>query len=392
MDIHEYQAKGILSGYNVPLLNGRVAYTPEDAENIAQSMPAPLWVVKAQIHAGGRGKVGGVLLAHSVAEVKEHAKKLLNSRLVTHQTNPSGQEVKRIYVEEGCSYERELYLGLTLDRQRNQLSFIASSMGGIDIEEVAQKNPEQITTINIDCLMGIQPFHTRHLCKALQLTGKIAEQFHELLTNLYNAMLDLDASLIEINPLVVVRDATNGDRLVALDAKMSFDDSSLCRHPEIDLLRDEEEDSSEQEAKRHGLSYVKLDGTIGCMVNGAGLAMATMDIIQLHGGMPANFLDVGGGATPEKVKVAFKLILADPSVEAVLVNIFGGIMKCDIIAEGIVAAAKETELGIPMVIRLQGTNREQGKKILFDSGLPVIAVDNLEEAAIKVVLAARESA
>lgn len=391
MNIHEYQAKAILSGYEIPTLEGGVAYTPDEAVQVAKDMPkesTPLWVVKAQIHAGGRGKAGGVILARSLDEVKEAAEKLLHKRLVTHQTDPRGQEVKRIYVEQGCAIERELYLSLILDRSLERLSFIASAAGGMDIEEVAKSHPEKIFKVSIDPSVGVQDYQARKLCFALDLQDKAAKQFHLLLKNLYDAYTETDANLIEINPLVVTKDGN----LAALDAKFSFDPNALFRHPQIEVLRDEdEEDPTEKEAKKYDLSYVKLDGNIGCMVNGAGLAMATMDIIQLYGAKPANFLDVGGGADQDKVKAAFKLILADPNVEAIFINIFGGIMRCDIIAEGIVAAAKETNLSVPIVVRLQGTNKELGKEILSSSHLPIIAADNLEEAAIKVVKAANET-
>lgn len=391
MNIHEYQAKAILSSYGIPIPEGGVAYTPDEAVQTARDMPeqsSPLWVVKAQIHAGGRGKAGGVILTRSLDEVKKAAEKLLHKRLITHQTDPRGQEVKRIYVEQGCSIERELYLSLTLDRSSGLLSFITSASGGVDIEEIAKNHPEKIFKISIDPVVGVQDYQVRKLSFSLNLEQKMFKYFDLLLKNLYDAFIQTDASLIEINPLVI----TTAEDLVALDAKFSFDPNALFRHPQIEVLRDEdEEDPTEKEAKKYGLSYVKLDGNIGCMVNGAGLAMATMDIIQLYGAKPANFLDVGGGADQDKVKAAFKLILADPNVEAILINIFGGIMRCEIIAEGIVAAAKETNLSVPIVVRLQGTNKELGKEILSSSNLPIIAADNLEEAAIKVVKAANET-
>jgi succinyl-CoA synthetase beta subunit len=391
MNIHEYQAKAILSSYGIPIPEGGVAYTPDEAVQTARDMPeqsSPLWVVKAQIHAGGRGKAGGVILTRSLDEVKKAAEKLLHKRLITHQTDPRGQEVKRIYVEQGCSIERELYLSLTLDRSSGLLSFITSASGGVDIEEIAKNHPEKIFKISIDPVVGVQDYQVRKLSFSLNLEQKMFKYFDLLLKNLYDAFIQTDASLIEINPLAI----TTAEDLVALDAKFSFDPNALFRHPQIEVLRDEdEEDPAEKEAKKYGLSYVKLDGNIGCMVNGAGLAMATMDIIQLYGAKPANFLDVGGGADQDKVKAAFKLILADPNVEAILINIFGGIMRCEIIAEGIVAAAKETNLSVPIVVRLQGTNKELGKEILSSSNLPIIAADNLEEAAIKVVKAANET-
>lgn len=388
MNIHEYQAKEVLSGYGIPTLNGNVAYTAEEAVQVAENIPASLWVVKAQIHAGGRGLAGGVILAHSLDEVKKAAEKLLHKRLITHQTGPKGQEVKRIYVVEGCDIDREIYLSLILDRSNGRLTFMSSAAGGVNIEEVAIKTPHLIKRLSIDPVIGVQSFHGRELGFFLNFETKAAGQLQSLLKNLYDAYIETDASLIEINPLVITK---QGD-LVALDAKVSFDPNALFKHPSIEALRDEdEEDPAEIEAKKHELNYVKLEGTIGCMVNGAGLAMATMDIIQLHGAEPANFLDVGGGATQERVTAAFKIILADPNVKAILINIFGGIMRCDIIAEGIIAAAKETNLSVPIVVRLQGTNSELGKKILSSSGLSIIACDDFEEAAVKVVQAANKT-
>jgi succinyl-CoA synthetase beta subunit len=388
MNIHEYQAKNILSGYGVLIPNGGIARTSEEAIQVAKTLSTSLWVVKAQIHAGGRGLAGGVILARSLDEVKNAAEKLLHKNLVTHQTGPKGQEVKCIYIVEGCDIEREIYLSLILNRSTGRLSFIASAAGGVNIEEVAAKTPELIKTISIDPVVGVQPFQGRQLSFFLNLESKTAEQLQKLLKNLYNVYTKTDASLIEINPLVLTK---QGD-LVALDAKMSFDPNALFKHPEIETLRDEdEEDPAEREAKEHDLNYVKLEGNIGCMVNGAGLAMATMDIIQLHGGQPANFLDVGGGATQERVAAAFRIILTDTNVKAILINIFGGIMRCDIIAEGIVAAAKEMDLSVPIVVRLQGTNKELGKEILSSSKLPIIAADNLEEAALKIVQASNKT-
>jgi succinyl-CoA synthetase beta subunit len=389
MNIHEYQAKSILAGYGVPILRGKVAYTVEEALKVASGLGGALWVVKAQIHAGGRGKAGGVILCHSIEEVKQAAQKLLGSRLITHQTGPKGQEVKRLYIEEGCDIARELYLSLVIDRVHQCISFIASQAGGIDIEEVSAKTPEKILTLQIDPASGIQPYHGRKLIYGLGFQGKAAEQMAQLVQRLYQSFIEKDANLIEINPLVI----TKAGDLVALDAKMTFDDNGLFRHPGIAELRDEdEEDASELEANRQGLSYVKLDGNIGCMVNGAGLAMATMDIIKLNGASPANFLDVGGGASGDKVAAAFKLILADKNVEAILINIFGGIMRCDVIAEGILSAAKEVRLTVPMVVRLQGTNEKEGKKILKESSLTIISADDLGEAAFKVAKAAKEAA
>ncbi|MES2253065.1 MAG: ADP-forming succinate--CoA ligase subunit beta [Pseudomonadota bacterium] len=390
MNIHEYQAKQILDGFGVPILRGSVAYTPEEAEQVAAEISQDgLWVVKAQIHAGGRGKAGGVILARSLAEVKAAAELLINKRLVTHQTGKNGQEVKRVFIEQGCKIARELYVSLVLNRNEGRLCFVVSTEGGTDIEEVAAQTPEKILKENIDPVLGVKPYQGRKLAFALGLPLAVHASFYQILKSLYEAYIDLDAAMIEINPLVLTED----DQLVALDAKVSFDDNALYRHQEIEVLRDQdEEDPAELEAKKHDLSYVKLDGTIGCMVNGAGLAMATMDIIKVHGASPANFLDVGGGASKEKVQAAFKLILSDPSVEAVLINIFGGIMHCDIIAEGIVDAAKEVSLTVPMVVRLQGTNHEKGKRILAESGLAVISADDLDDAAAKVVKAALEDA
>ncbi|MCE3230433.1 MAG: sucC [Alphaproteobacteria bacterium] len=388
MNIHEYQAKSILATYGIPLLRGKVANTVEEALKVASELEGTLWVVKAQVHAGGRGKAGGVVLCRSLDEVRQAAQRLLGSRLVTPQTGPKGQDVKRLYIEEGCDIVQELYLSLVVDRVRQCLSFMVSDAGGMDIEEVSEKNPEKILTLPIDPASGFQPYHGRKLAYSLGLGGKAAERMGYLARNLYKSFEDLDMSLIEINPLVV----TKADDLVALDAKITFDDNGLFRHPEIEQLRDEdEEDAVELEANRQGLSYVKLDGNIGCMVNGAGLAMATMDIIKLHGASPANFLDVGGGASRDKVAAAFKLILADPSVEAILINIFGGIMRCDIIAEGIISAAKEMQLMVPMVVRLQGTNEKEGKQILAASSLSIIPADDLGEAAMKIAQAVREA-
>jgi succinyl-CoA synthetase beta subunit len=389
MNIHEYQAKSILADYGVPILKGKVAYTVDEAIKVASELGGVLWVVKAQVHAGGRGKAGGVVLCRSSEEVRQAAKRLLGSHLVTHQTGPKGQEVGRIYIEEGCDFAQELYLSLLVDRTHQCLSFVASDAGGMDIEEVSQKTPDRILTLQIDPASGFQPYHGRKIAYGLGLKGEQAKALGQLAQSLYQSFNALDANLIEINPLVI----TKSGNLVALDAKMAFDDNGLFRHPEIEQLRDEaEEDASELEAARQGLSYVKLSGNIGCMVNGAGLAMATMDIIKLHGAEPANFLDVGGGASQDKVAAAFKLILADSNVEAILINIFGGIMRCDIIAEGIVCAAKEVSLTVPMVVRLQGTNEKEGKQILEESQLAIILADDLGDAAAKVAEAVREAA
>jgi len=389
VNIHEYQAKELLAKYGVPVLPGGVAYTGAEAEEVARRLGGGAWVVKAQIHAGGRGKAGGVKLVRSEAEVAAAARQLLGHKLITHQTGPEGREVKRVYVEAGCQIARELYLALSIDRGTGRITLIAAAEGGVEIEELAAHAPEKIIRITIDPAAGMTPFYARRLAFGLglgaaQLRGAVA-----FVTALYRAFTELDASLVEINPLAVTGDGG----LVALDAKMGFDDNALFRHPDVEALRDEdEEDPIEREATKHALNYVKLDGNIGCMVNGAGLAMATMDIIKLYGGEPANFLDVGGGATRERVTVAFKLVLSDPNVEAILVNIFGGIMRCDVIAEGVVAAAREVNLHVPLVVRLEGTNVELGRKLLMQSGLPIIAADSFEDAAKKVVAAVKEAA
>ena len=389
MNIHEYQAKALLREYGVATLQGRVAYTPEEAEQAARELPGPVWVVKAQIHAGGRGKAGGVKLARSIEEVRQLADAMLGMTLVTHQTGPQGRIVKRVYVEEGCNIARELYLGVLLDRATARVTFIGSSEGGVEIEEVARRSPEKILKVAIDPVTGFQPFHGRKLAFGLGLKGKEVQKAVAFMKGLYACFVERDASLVEINPLVLTAEG----ELVALDAKMNFDANALFRQPRIVELRDlDEEDPHEIEASRHELNYIKLDGNIGCMVNGAGLAMATMDIIKLHGGAPANFLDVGGGASKERVTAAFKLLLSDPNVEAVLVNIFGGIMRCDVIAEGVVAAAREVNLNVPLVVRLEGTNVELGKRILSESGLSIIPADDLDDAARKVVAAVRKAA
>jgi succinyl-CoA synthetase beta subunit len=397
MNIHEYQAKALLAKFGVAVPRGGVAYTVKEAEEAAQELGGPVWVVKSQIHAGGRGAgrfagnedgKGGVRVVKSVAEVRENANEMLGAVLVTKQTGAQGKEVKRLFIEEGCDIARELYLGMLVDRATSRITIMASTEGGMDIEEVAAKTPEKIVTVTIDPATGFMPHHGRTVAFALELEGKQVGSAVKLLTSLYRAFTDLDASLTEINPLVV----TGAGEVIALDAKMNFDDNALFRHAEVADLRDEdEEDPAELEAARHELNYIKLDGNIGCMVNGAGLAMATMDIIKLHGGEPANFLDVGGGATKERVTKAFKIILSDPHVEGILVNIFGGIMRCDVIAEGVVAAAREVSLQVPLVVRLEGTNVDLGKKILAESGLPILSADDLGDAAEKVVQAVREA-
>lgn len=382
MNIHEHQAKALLKKYGVAVPKGGVAFTPEDAKNVAADLGGPVWVVKAQIHAGGRGKGGGVKLAKSMDEVMRETKNILGMNLVTHQTGPEGKEVKRIYIEEGCDIARELYLGMLIDRATSRITIMASTEGGMDIEEVAEKSPEKILKISIDPTTGMQGFHARKIAFGLGLKGKQVSSAVKFMLAMYKAFTDLDASIVEINPLVV----TGDDQIIALDAKMNFDDNALYRHKDIEEMRDEsEEDPQELEATRHELNYIRLDGNIGCMVNGAGLAMATMDIIKLYGGDPANFLDVGGGATKERVTTAFKLILSDPNVKGILVNIFGGIMRCDIIAEGIIAAAKDVSLNVPLVVRLEGTNVDLGKEILSKSGLKILSADNLADAAEKIV-------
>jgi succinyl-CoA synthetase beta subunit len=387
--IHEYQAKELLRKFGVAVLRGRLAHTPEEAEEAAAELATPICAVKAQIHAGGRGKAGGVKLARDPEEAHDHAEAMLGTMLRTAQTGPEGQKVRKVYVEEGCRIQRELYLGMTLDRETGRVTVMASTEGGVDIEEVAAKHPEKILRVAIDPLTGLQANQGRSLAFALGLRGDPASRFVQLATALYHAYAALDASLAEVNPLVVTADGG----LVALDAKLEFDDNALARHPEVAALRDpDEEQARELEAKEHDLSYVALSGDIACMVNGAGLAMGTMDIIQLAGGRPANFLDVGGGANEARVTAAFKILLSDPAVKAVLVNIFGGIMKCDVIAKGIVAAARQVGLSIPLVVRLEGTNVELGKQILAQSELEIIPADDLADAARKAVAAAREGA
>ncbi|HEY9568802.1 MAG TPA: ADP-forming succinate--CoA ligase subunit beta [Thalassobaculum sp.] len=398
MNIHEYQAKSLLKRYGVSVPRGGVAYTPEEAESVARELGGSVWVVKSQIHAGGRGAGrfrddpgggGGVRVVKSLEAVRSAAAAMLGGVLVTKQTGPAGREVTRVYVEEGCDIRRELYLSLLVDRATSRVTVVASTEGGMEIEEVAHGSPEKIVKVAIDPATGLSGFHCRRVAFALGLEGRQVSSAVAFLTGMYRAFVELDASVVEVNPLVV----TGSGEVMALDAKLGFDDNALFRHGEVEELRDEgEEDPAELEAGRHGLNYIKLDGNIGCMVNGAGLAMATMDIIQLHGGSPANFLDVGGGATRERVTTAFKLILGDANVEGILVNIFGGIMRCDVIAEGVVAAAREVSLQVPLVVRLEGTNVELGKKILSESGLPIRSAEDLADAAEKIVQAVTEAA
>jgi succinyl-CoA synthetase beta subunit len=389
MNIHEYQAKQVLSEFGVPVPRGGVAFTPDEAVKVAEELGGPVWVVKAQIHAGGRGKGGGVKVVKSIDEVRAEAERMLGMTLVTHQTGPEGRIVGRVYIEEGSDIARELYLSALVDRATSRVSFIASTEGGMDIEEVAAETPEKILTVSVDPAGGISGHHGRQIAFALGLEGDQVKQASALINNLYRAFVETDMSLLEINPLVVTGDG----QLICLDAKVNFDSNALYRHDAIVALRDlDEEDPAEVKASEFDLSYIKLDGTIGCMVNGAGLAMATMDIIKLYGAEPANFLDVGGGATKEKVTEAFKIILSDDNVEGILVNIFGGIMRCDVIAEGVVAAARETELSVPLVVRLEGTNVDLGKKIMAESGLTIIPADDLDDAAEKIVAAVKESA
>ncbi len=389
MNIHEYQAKQLLARYAVAVPRGGVAFSPAEAETVAKELGGPVWVVKAQIHAGGRGKGGGVKVVKSIDDVKSAVKNMIGMNLVTHQTGPQGKEVKRVYIEEGCDIARELYLGMLIDRATSRVTIMASTEGGMEIEDVAAKTPEKILRVIVDPALGLQPFHARQLAFGLKLEGKQVGAAVKFMQAMYDAFVGLDASLVEINPLVVTGDG----QIIALDAKMNFDDNALYRHKDVEALRDEdEEDPIELEASRHDLNYIKLSGNIGCMVNGAGLAMATMDIIKLHGGEPANFLDVGGGASREQVTTAFKLILSDSNVKGILVNIFGGIMRCDIIAEGVVAAAREVALDVPLVVRLEGTNVELGKKILAESDLDIVAADDLGDAADKIVKAVGEAA
>ena len=397
MNIHEYQGKQLLSKYGVSVPQGHVAYTVDEAVKAAEELGGPIFVVKSQIHAGGRGAgrfqsdpdgKGGVRVVKSVDEVRENASEMLGHVLVTKQTGPAGKEVNRLYIEEGCDIARELYLGMLLDRETSRLTMMASTEGGMEIEEVAEATPEKILKVSIDPAIGMRSYHARQLAFGLGLEGKQIGSAVKFMMAMYKAFTELDCSIVEINPMVVTGD---GD-VIALDAKVNFDDNALYRHPDVAELRDEdEEDPAELEAGKHELNYIKLDGSIGCMVNGAGLAMGTMDIIKLYGGEPANFLDVGGGATKERVTTAFKIILSDPNVKGILVNIFGGIMRCDVIAEGVVAAAKEVSLDVPLVVRLEGTNVEQGKKILANSGLPIVSGDDLGDGARKSVQAVKEA-
>ena len=389
MNIHEYQAKEVLRGFGVATGTGVAAFSVDEAVTAAETLGGPIWVVKAQIHAGGRGKGGGVKVVKSIDAVRAEAKRMLGMTLVTHQTGPEGKKVARLYVEAGTAIARELYLSCLVDRETSNVTFIASTEGGVNIEEVAAKTPEKIVTVHVDAAAGYSAYVGRRVAKALKLDGDQVKQCVKMIGQLHQAFMAKDMSLLEINPQVVTKDG----QLICLDAKINFDDNALDRHPEIKALRDlSEEDPKEIEASKYDLSYVALDGSIGCMVNGAGLAMATMDIIKLYGSEPANFLDVGGGASKEKVAAAFKIITADPKVKGILVNIFGGIMKCDVIAEGVIAAVKEVGLKVPLVVRLEGTNVDLGKKIIRDSGLNVIPADNLDAAAKKIVKAVKEAA
>ena len=398
MNIHEYQAKELLAKFGVPVPAGHAAMNVDEAVEAAKKLPGPLWVVKAQIHAGGRGKgkfmelgpdaKGGVRLAKSVDEVRANAEEMLGNTLVTIQTGPQGKQVQRLYITDGVDIAKEFYLALLVDRETGRIAIVASTEGGMDIEKVAHDTPDKIQTLTVDPATGLMPHHGRAVAAALGLKGDLAKQAGKLLPQLYNAFVGTDASQIEINPLAV----TDDGKLLVLDAKVGFDNNAEFRHPDLQELRDlTEEDPMEIEASKYDLAYIKLDGDIGCMVNGAGLAMATMDIIKLHGAFPANFLDVGGGASKEKVTAAFKIILSDPAVKGILVNIFGGIMRCDIIAEGIVEAAREVDLKVPLVVRLEGTNVQQGKDILAMSGLPIIAANDLGDAAKKIVAEVKQA-
>ncbi|MDP2411152.1 MAG: ADP-forming succinate--CoA ligase subunit beta [Pseudolabrys sp.] len=389
MNIHEYQAKEVLREFGVPVPRGEPAFTVDEAVKGAEKLGGPVWVVKAQIHAGGRGKAGGVKVVKSIDDVKTESARILGSTLVTHQTGPAGKKVNRLYIEEGSAIDKEFYLSLLVDRESSRVAIVASTEGGVNIEEVAHDTPEKITTITVDPVANICPHHVRRLAKALGLNAEAQKQLSPLLTNLYKAFIDTDMSMLEINPLVLTKD----NKLICLDAKVDFDNNALFLHPKIAALRDEtEEDAKEIEASKYDLNYIALEGSIGCMVNGAGLAMASMDIIKLYGSAPANFLDVGGSATKEKVAAAFKIITSDPNVKGILVNIFGGIMKCDVIAEGVVAAVKEVGLKVPLVVRLEGTNVDLGKKIIKESGLNVTTGDDLDDAAQKIVKAVKEAA
>jgi succinyl-CoA synthetase beta subunit len=396
MNIHEYQAKAVLKDFGAPVSRGVPAFTVEEAVKAAEALGGPLYVVKSQIHAGGRGKgrfkelsadaKGGVRLAKSLDEVRAHAREMLGNTLVTLQTGPAGKQVNRLYIEDGSDIDKEFYLSILVDRETSRVAFVVSTEGGMDIEKVAHDTPEKIITFSVDPATGIMPHHGLAVAKALGLSGDLAKQAVGLVSKLYTAFVAKDMAMLEVNPLIVSKDG----QLKCLDAKIGFDDNALYRHPDIVALRDEtEEDAKEIEASRYDLSYVALDGAIGCMVNGAGLAMATMDIIKLYGEEPANFLDVGGGATKEKVTAAFKIITADPNVKGILVNIFGGIMRCDVIAEGVIAAVTEVGLTVPLVVRLEGTNVELGKTIIEESGLNVISADDLDDAAQKIVKAVR---
>jgi len=388
VNIHEYQSKEILARYGVAVPKGRVAFIPDEAEDAAKDIfkSNSICVVKAQIHAGGRGKAGGVKLAKSHEEARQYAEAMLGKKLVTHQTGPAGKEVKKVLIEEGCQIARELYLGMVVDRAKQRVVVMASQEGGVEIEEVAAKSPEKILKEYVDPVVGLVPFQARKLAFALGIDKALVNKAVKFMTGLYQAFVDTDAAMAEINPLVITKDGN----IIALDAKIDFDDNGLFRHKDIHEMRDlDEEDPKEVEASRYSLNYVALDGNIGCMVNGAGLAMSTMDIIKLYGGMPANFLDVGGGANKEQVTAAFKILMSDPNVKAVLINIFGGIMRCDIIAEGVIAAAKEVGIKVPLVVRLQGTNVDLGRKILSESGLNIIAAEKMSDAAEKVVKAAK---
>ena len=382
MNIHEHQAKELFDGYDIPVSKGSVAYEKSQINEAVGKVKGPIWVVKAQIHAGGRGKGGGVKVVSSKEEAVNEAEKMFGMNLITPQTGPAGKEVKRIYIENGSDIKKELYLSCLLDRATSKVAFIVSKMGGMDIEAVAKDTPENITTVQIEPSIGVTENDINAISKAFELKKDLEGQLSDLIKNMYKFFLEKDASLVEVNPLII----TETDKLLCLDAKVNFDDNALYRHPEIEDLRDEnEEDEYEREASKYDLAYIKLDGNIGCMVNGAGLAMASLDIIKMYGGEPANFLDVGGGASKEKVSSAFKIILSDKGVKGILVNIFGGIMRCDIIAEGIVAAAKELEISVPLVVRLEGTNVDEGKKILDNSSIEIISANDLDDAAKKIV-------
>jgi len=386
MNIHEYQGKELFRRFGVPTSRGIPAFTVDEAVEAARTLGGNVWVVKAQIHAGGRGKGGGVKVAKSIDEVRDWAKKILGMQLVTHQTGPAGKEVKRLLIEEGAAIEKEYYAALVIDRAQQRVVLMASSEGGVNIEEVAEKTPEKIHKVTIDPVAGLTDAQAEEVARKAGIPDKLVSQARDLFKALYRVFDELDASLVEVNPLITTKDG----KVVALDAKINFDSNALFRHEDVVAMRDlDEEDPAEVEASKFDLSYIQLDGDIGCLVNGAGLAMATMDTIKLYGGNPANFLDVGGGATTEKVTEAFKIMLKSPKLKAILVNIFGGIMKCDVIAEGIVAAAKQVSLKVPLVVRLEGTNVDLGKKILADSGLPIISASNMGEAAEKVVAAAK---